>query len=71
VRGAISVPTAATELSASRLRISESRCATTTHATILGIPECSAERFDFGVVKGRAVEATFDAGTDRAVDLAV
>src|SRR5450631_1899494 len=24
--------------------------------------ECSAERFDFGVVEGRAVEAAFDAG---------
>src|ERR1700751_3969847 len=44
--------------------------------------ECSAERFDFGVVEGRAVEASFDAGlvtsdagalllgaTDRAIDL--
>jgi DDE family transposase len=44
--------------------------------------ECSAERFDFGVVEGRAVEAAFDAGlvasdagalllgaTDRAIDL--
>ncbi|MCK1420307.1 IS1380 family transposase [Bradyrhizobium sp. 180] len=43
--------------------------------------ECSAERFDFGVVEGRAVEAAFDAGlvtsdagalllgaTDRAID---
>ena len=24
--------------------------------------ECSAERFDFGVVEGRAVEAAFDGG---------
>jgi Transposase DDE domain group 1 len=24
--------------------------------------ECSAERFDFGVVEGRAVDAAFDAG---------
>ena len=24
--------------------------------------ECSAERFDFGTVEGRAVEAAFDAG---------
>ena len=24
--------------------------------------ECIAERFDFGVVEGRAVEAAFDAG---------
>src|SRR5205807_5284994 len=44
--------------------------------------ECSAERFDFGVVEGRAVEAAFDGGlvtsdagalllgaTDRAIDL--
>src|SRR5215510_4405304 len=44
--------------------------------------ECSAERFDFGAVEGRAVEATFDAGlvtsdagalllraTDRAIGL--
>jgi DDE family transposase len=44
--------------------------------------ECSAERFDFGEVEGRAVEAAFDAGlvtsdagalllgaTDRAIDL--
>ena len=44
--------------------------------------ECSAERFDFGIVEGRAVEAAFDAGlvtsdagalllgaTDRAIDL--
>src|SRR6266545_7155470 len=44
--------------------------------------ECSAERFDFGGVEGRAVEAAFDAGlvtsdagallvgaTDRAIDL--
>jgi hypothetical protein len=44
--------------------------------------ECSAERFDFGVVEGRAVEAAFDAGvvtsdagglllgaTDRAINL--
>jgi Transposase DDE domain group 1 len=44
--------------------------------------ECSAERFDFGVVEGRAVEAAFDAGlvtsdagalllgaADRAIDL--
>ena len=44
--------------------------------------ECSAERFDFGIVEGRAVEAGFDAGlvtsdagalllgaTDRAIDL--
>lgn len=44
--------------------------------------ECSAERFDFGMVEGRAVEAAFDAGlvtsdagalllgaTDRAIDL--
>ena len=44
--------------------------------------ECSAERFDFGSVEGRAVEAAFDAGlvtsdagalllgaTDRAIDL--
>ena len=44
--------------------------------------ECSAERFDFGVVERRAVEAAFDAGlvtsdagalllgaTDRAIDL--
>src|SRR5256885_294273 len=44
--------------------------------------ECIAERFDFGVVEGRAVEAAFDAGlvtsdagalllgaTDRAIDL--
>jgi hypothetical protein len=44
--------------------------------------ECSAERFDFGAVEGRAVEAAFDAGlvtsdagalllgaTDRAIDL--
>jgi hypothetical protein len=44
--------------------------------------ECSAERFDFGVVEGRAVEAAFDAGlvtsdagalllgaTDRAIGL--
>src|SRR5579862_4725884 len=44
--------------------------------------ECSAERFDFGVVEGRTVEAAFDAGlvtsdagalllgaTDRAIDL--
>ena len=44
--------------------------------------ECSAERFDFGVVEGRAVDAAFDAGlvtsdagalllgaTDRAIDL--
>jgi hypothetical protein len=44
--------------------------------------ECSAERFDFGIVEGRAVEASFDAGlvtsdagglllgaTDRAIDL--
>src|SRR5262245_52897129 len=44
--------------------------------------ECSAERFDFGVVDGRAVEAAFDAGlvtsdagalllktTDRAIGL--
>ena len=46
------------------------------------LTECSAERFDFGVVEGRAVEAAFDAGlvtsgagalllgaTDRAIDL--
>src|SRR5262245_21520973 len=42
--------------------------------------ECSAERFDFGAVEGRAVEATFDAGlvtSDagalllRATDLAI
>ena len=44
--------------------------------------ECSAERFDFGIVEGRTVEAAFDAGlvtsdagalllgaTDRAIDL--
>ena len=44
--------------------------------------ECSAERFDFGMVEGRAVDAAFDAGlvtsdagalllgaTDRAIDL--
>src|SRR5919108_3835558 len=44
--------------------------------------ECSAERFDFGIVEGRAVDAAFDAGlvtsdagalllgaTDRAIDL--
>src|SRR4051812_41931534 len=44
--------------------------------------ECSAERFDFGVVEGRAVDAAFDAGlvtsdagalllgaTDRAIGL--
>ena len=44
--------------------------------------ECSAERFDFGIVEGRIVEAAFDAGlvtsdagalllgaTDRAIDL--
>jgi Transposase DDE domain group 1 len=44
--------------------------------------ECSAERFDFGLVEGRAVDAAFDAGlvtsdagglllgaTDRAIDL--
>ena len=44
--------------------------------------ECSPERFDFGVVEGRGVEAAFDAGlvtsdagalllgaTDRAIDL--
>src|SRR5947207_15179384 len=44
--------------------------------------ECSAERFDFGVVEGRALEAAFDGGlvtsdagalllgaTDRAIDL--
>src|SRR5258708_12981840 len=44
--------------------------------------ECSAERFDFGVVEGRVVDAAFDAGlvtsdagalllgaTDRAIDL--
>ena len=44
--------------------------------------ECSAERFDFGIVEGRAVEAAFDAGlvtsdagalllgaTNRAIDL--
>src|ERR1044072_2178318 len=44
--------------------------------------ECSAERFDFGIVEGRCVEAAFDAGlvtsdagalllgaTDRAIDL--
>jgi len=44
--------------------------------------ECNAERFDFGIVEGRAVEACFDAGlvtsdagalllgaTDRAIDL--
>jgi hypothetical protein len=44
--------------------------------------ECNAERFDFGIVEGRAVEASFDAGlvtsdagalllgaTDRAIDL--
>src|SRR5437899_13110593 len=44
--------------------------------------ECSAERFDFGVVEGRAVEAAFDGGlvtsdagalllgaADRAIDL--
>src|SRR5579871_3301157 len=44
--------------------------------------ECSAERFDFGVVEGRAVDAAFDAGlvtsdagalllvaADRAIDL--
>jgi len=44
--------------------------------------ECSAERFDFGIVEGRAVEAAFDAGlvtsdagalllgaTDRVIDL--
>src|SRR5437773_11291517 len=44
--------------------------------------ECSAERFDFGIVEGRAVEAAFDAGlvtsdagalllgaADRAIDL--
>ncbi len=44
--------------------------------------ECSAERFDFGIVEGRAVDACFDAGlvtsdagalllgaTDRAIDL--
>src|SRR5438067_12569319 len=44
--------------------------------------ECSAERFDFGVVEGRAVEAAFDGGlvtsdagalilgaTDRAINL--
>jgi hypothetical protein len=24
--------------------------------------ECSAERFDFGIVEGRTVEAAFDAG---------
>jgi Transposase DDE domain group 1 len=46
------------------------------------LTECSAERFDFGTVQGRAVEAAFDAGlvtseagglllgaTDRAIDL--
>ena len=46
------------------------------------LTECSAERFDFGIVEGRAVEAAFDAGlvtsdagalllgtTDRAIDL--
>src|SRR3972149_2252340 len=46
--------------------------------------ECSAGRFDFGIVEGRAVEAAFDAGlvtsdagglllraTDRAIDLVV
>ena len=44
--------------------------------------ECSAERFDFGMVEGRVVEAAFDAGlvtsdagglllgaADRAIDL--
>ena len=44
--------------------------------------ECSAERFDFGIVEGRAVDAAFDAGlvtsdagglllgaTDRAIGL--
>src|SRR5262245_57124965 len=44
--------------------------------------ECNAERFDFGIVEGRSVEAAFDAGlvtsdagalllcaTDRAIDL--
>jgi hypothetical protein len=46
------------------------------------LTECSAERFDFGIVEGRAVEAAFDGGlvtsdagalllgaTDRAIDL--
>ncbi|WP_283815388.1 transposase [Bradyrhizobium brasilense] len=46
------------------------------------LTDCSAERFDFGVVEGRAEEAAFDAGlvtsdagalllgaTDRAIDL--
>jgi hypothetical protein len=46
------------------------------------LTECSAERFDFGTVEGRSVEAAFDAGlvtsdagalllgaTDRAIDL--
>src|SRR6185437_13870429 len=72
-------------VSASGLRISESCFARTTFRDSRTAPmptECSAERFDFGVVEGRAVDAAFDAGlvtsdagalllgaTDRAIDL--
>src|SRR4249920_2831621 len=72
-------------MSAPRLRISESCCAATTFRRFEEAPmptECSAERFDFGTVEGRAVDAAFDAGlvtsdagalllgaTDRAIDL--
>src|ERR1700692_4169108 len=52
-------------MGASGLRISESCCAPTTLRDSRRAPmptECSAERFDFGMVEGRAVEAAFDAG---------
>src|SRR6202051_3942111 len=47
------------------MRISEDSCAATASRDSRRAPmqtECIAERFDFGVVEGRAVEAAFDAG---------